>query len=134
MEYTTSELRAIGETAERIFCNILGYDLAAFESVRVHADGDIEYVFTLRDDFQRELPAEHRVDHEFYRSIDMEKILELSPSTWRTREQRELAVMARQLGALNGKVGEIRSAQARQFVDDLTRLSSDIAGLIEASK
>lgn len=134
MEYTTSELRAIGETAERTFRDILGYDTADFESVRVHSDGDIQYVFTLRDDFQRELPAEHRVDHEFYRSIDMEKILELSPSTWRTREQRELAVMARQLGALNGKVGEIRSAQARQFVDDLTRLSGDIAGLIEASK
>ena len=134
MEYTTSELRAIGQSAERTFRDILGYDTADFESVRVYEDGHIQYVFTLRDDFQRDIPAEHRVDDEFYRSIDMEKILNLSPATWRTREQRELAVMARQLGALNNNVGEIRSAQARQFAEDLTRLGNDIAGLIEAAK
>ena len=127
--YTVNELLAIASSAEITFKDVLGYDQCTLYSVHVRKESII-FEFQLRDDFQDYLSYAQRIDNGFT-DFTPEKLAALSSQTWRNREQRELALLARQVAGVRHDVDKLVSAQAIAFVKSLDPLAAEINGLLE---
>jgi len=123
--YNTKELVGMGKTAERQFLNMLGYDHALFDHVKLRPSGDHQFEFELRDNFQSNLAGAMQYKVGWCVNIPIENIWD-KLATWPTREQRELTIMARKLTAIDADLDKITSAQVKAFV---ARLQPDIDAL-----
>ena len=131
---TVNDLVNEGESMDAFFLATLGFDIVNFEWVRVSPDGDVSFIFTLYDDFQRNLPSEHRVEHEAYRSFSGETITDIWASIRRipNRERRELLVMAKQLAGAMSQADKLVSLAGQEFAAKLKQDHADLYMLLEA--
>ena len=131
---TVNDLVNEGESMDAFFRITLGFDIVDFEWVRASPDGDVSFIFTLYDDFQRDLPSEHRVEHEPYRSFSGETITDIWASIRRipNRERRELLVMAKQLAGAMSQADKLVSLAGQEFAAKLKQDHADLYTLLEA--
>ncbi len=131
---THDELIAIGKSAAVTFEDKLGYTTTSFDSVSIAENVEPVFWFGLMDDFQKNLEQTQRVDCSYYQSVPYSKLLKLSPLTWRNREQRELAVMAKQLGSVAGLSDKIESDMAKAFLAVIQEQAQELSNLLEHHK
>ena len=131
---TVNDLVNEGESMDAFFRITLGFDIVDFEWVKVSPDENISFIFTLYDDFQRNLPSEHRVEHEAYRSFSGETITDIWASIRRipNRERRELLVMAKQLAGAMSQADKLVSLAGQEFAAKLKQDHADLYTLLEA--
>ena len=123
--FTITELVALGKTAENYFKSHLGYDEATFKRIWLSASGAHRVDFTLHDTFQNSLPPETTYKVGWSVTLDLEGFWD-KVTSWPTREQRELTILARKMAAIDADLCDIRSAQVLSFI---ARLQPDIDAL-----
>lgn len=129
-EYSVAQLLEMCKAQETTLRDILGYDTVEVRSFTVY-ETSIIVNFVAEDDFQADLAPDDRVDSGYYHAATIGKFLAMSPATWRSRGQRELAVMARKLASIGADTDKIKSEQARAFATAMQEHYAKIAGLLE---
>ena len=124
--YTSTQLIQLGVTAQSYFEDKLGYDEVTFRRIWLNAHGAHRIEFTLHDTFQRNLPVEMTYKDGWSIMLDLDDTFWDKVTTWPTREQRELTILARKMTAIDADLGDIRSAQVLSFI---ARLQPDINAL-----
>ncbi|HLP68199.1 MAG TPA: hypothetical protein VK181_11855 [Rhizobium sp.] len=123
------QLNDILTAAEFIKARLLetyGYDEAVWGEVRIKEAGEIVYRIFLKDHFQDNFESDSvQVG---YQTFDFSKIslAFLTPDGFKTREERELHYMARNMGKAVELAGQFKSAAGRAFA---LKMSADIAEL-----
>ena len=125
-KYTMMDLMALGKVAETYFGKELGYDETEFKRVWLNGHGGHRIEFMLHDTFQHNLPIEMQYKDGWAIMLDLDDTFWDKVTTWPTREQRELTILARKMTAIDADLGDIRSAQVLAFI---ARLQPDIDAL-----
>ena len=133
-DMTVDKLVAEALYMQRFFQDQLGFDNVEFEYIRIRGNGKPTFIFSLYDDFQRELPPQHRVEHETYRTFSGETIADIWASIRAipSRERRELLVMAKQLAGALGQADKLVSLAGKEFAAKLKQDHADLYTLLEA--
>ena len=133
-DMTVDELVEEAHYMQSFFQYQLGFDTADFEYIRIESDAEPAFIFSLYDDFQKELPVQHRVEHETYRTFSGETIADIwgSIRAVPSRERRELLVMAKQLAGTLGQADKLVSLAGQEFAAKLKQDHADLYTLLEA--
>ena len=133
-DMTVDELVAEAHYMQRVFQDQLGFDNADFDYINIRSNGKPAFIFSLHDDFQKELPMQHRVEHESYRLFSGKTIAEIwvSIRLIPSRERRELLVMAKQLAGALGQADKLVSLAGKEFAAKLKQDHADLYTLLEA--
>ena len=124
-EQTVADLLALGKSAENYFEKELEYDDVTFICIRLRPNGSHQLDFTLADKFQEYLAHDMKYKVGWAVSIPLDDFWD-KVTTWPTREQRELTILARKMATIDANFDDIKSAQVRAFV---ARLIPDIDAL-----
>ena len=138
-ETTITRLQQQGRAAEDFLIRERGFTTASFDQVIIH-DNFIAFDFRLEDDFQKELETKDKFHNSgsyfIYIYFDDEscKTLEQQVAEIPSREMRELEVLARQLGRINGISQEFLSHAGREFAKDLNKRAESMTKAIKNMK
>ncbi len=124
--FTLTQLVDLGRSAEGYFEHKLGYDEVDFKRIWLNKHGAHRIEFTLHDDFQKDLPVEMTYKDGWSIMMDLNEDFWDKVTTWPTREQRELTILARKMATIDANIDDIKSHQVRAFV---ARLQPDIDDL-----
>lgn len=116
---------------QRQFCDYLvanrGYDDARPGLIDIFSSGTIDIHVTLEDDFQSDVPRDQQSRHG-YQSLTVRQLL--NPSTWPSREIRELEVMLARTATSTDLQSKLRCEAAAQFAADLQDRHADLRNLL----
>jgi hypothetical protein len=132
--FNIEHMIAAGNQAEAIFKDTLGYNNACFDSISI-TDYSVNMAFELNDDFQEGLPPAEKCKAGWHVPISLMEDIPLDEfwnaiSTWPTREQRELHVMAAQLAKVGQSCDGMVGKQVEAFVNQIKSAQSDLALLV----